>query len=93
MMWCMEMLAYFASPQQWFILAIVCLVVFGSSRLPDVALNLGKSLGILKKAKREFEEELLNAQTPEKNATAAVPEEVKAQAQAAASEEKDKAQA
>lgn len=57
-------LAYFGSPSQWFIFAIVCLVVFGASRLPDVARNLGKSLGILKKARREFEEELMKAQEP-----------------------------
>ncbi len=59
------MLAYLGSPTQWFILAVICLVVFGASRLPEIARNLGKSLGILRKAKREFEEELLNAQKPE----------------------------
>lgn len=61
----MQMLAYLGSPTQWFILAVVCLVVFGASRLPEIARNLGKSLGILRKAKREFEEELMNAQKPE----------------------------
>lgn len=76
----MQVLAYIGSSSQWFILAVVCLVVFGASRLPDLARNLGKSLGILRKAKREFEEELLKAQTPE---PPAVPEEMKAQASAA----------
>lgn len=60
----MQVLAYLGSPTQWFIFAIVVLVIFGSSRLPEVARNLGKSLGVLKKARREFEEELLNAQNP-----------------------------
>lgn len=58
----MQILAYLGSPSQWFILAVVCLVIFGSRRLPDLARNLGKSLGALKKARREFEEELLKAQ-------------------------------
>lgn len=83
----MEMIAYFASPQQWFILAIVCLVVFGASRLPDLARNLGKSIGILKKAKRDFEEELLKAQTPEQPAATALPDEQKAQQEAAVAQQ------
>ena len=58
----MQTLAYFGSPSHWFILAIVCLIVFGSRRLPEIARNLGKSLGALKKARREFEEELMHAQ-------------------------------
>lgn len=90
----MEMLAFALSPSHWFILAIVFLIVFGSKRLPDLARNMGKSLGILKKAKRDFEEELLKAQNAEPPATvAALPEEVKAQQQAApaAEEKKDEA--
>lgn len=65
------MFAFALSPSHWFILAIVFLIVFGSKRLPDLARNLGKSMGALRKAKREFEEELLKAQTPEPPATAA----------------------
>ncbi len=57
-------LAYFGSPSQWLIFAIICLVVFGASRLPEVARNLGKSLGILHRAKREFEQELMREQAP-----------------------------
>ena len=52
----MQVLAYLGSPTQWFILAIICLIVFGASRLPEIARNLGKSLGILRKAKRDFEQ-------------------------------------
>ena len=62
-------LAYFGSPSQWLIFAIICLVVFGASRLPEIARNLGKSLGILRRAKREFEQELMREQeTPQKSA-------------------------
>ncbi len=60
----MQVLAYLGSPTQWFILAIICLIVFGASRLPEIARNLGKSLGILRKAKRDFERELLDAEQP-----------------------------
>ncbi len=58
----MQTLAYLGSPTQWFILAIICLIVFGASRLPEIARNLGKSLGILRQAKRDFEQELMNAE-------------------------------
>ena len=62
-------LAYFGSPSQWLIFAIICLVVFGASRLPEIARNLGKRLGILRRAKREFEQELMREQeTPQKSA-------------------------
>lgn len=86
----MQFLAYFGSSAHWLIFAIVCLLVFGASRLPDLARNLGKSLGILKKARREFEEELMRAQSPERpapTATTTIPEEVKAQADADGSSE------
>ena len=55
-------LAQFGSPTHWLIFLIVVLVVFGARRLPDVARNLGKSLGEFKKARREFEEELKKAE-------------------------------
>lgn len=70
----MHVLAYFGSSAHWLIFAIVCLLVFGASRLPDLARNLGKSLGILKKARREFEEELMRAQTPEQQQTPPAPQ-------------------
>ncbi len=60
----MQTFAYLGSPTQWFILAVICLLVFGAHRLPEIARNLGKSLGILRKAKRDFEQELMNAEHP-----------------------------
>ncbi len=59
-------LAQFGSPSHWLIFLIVVLVVFGARRLPDIARNLGRSLGEFKKARREFEEELMKAQQDEK---------------------------
>ncbi len=75
----MQILASLGSPTQWFILAVVCLIVFGASRLPEIARNLGKSLGILRKAKREFEEELMNAQKSEPSRDKASSPEAEAQ--------------
>lgn len=58
-------LAQFGSPTHWLIFLAIVLVVFGAKRLPDVARNLGKSLGEFKKARREFEEELMKADKEE----------------------------
>ncbi len=52
-------LALFNSPQQWLILIIVFLVIFGAKRLPEVARGLGRSLSEFKKARAEFEAELM----------------------------------
>lgn len=68
---------------QWVILFAIVLVVFGAKRLPDVARNLGKSLGEFKKARREFEEELMKAENPERPQPAPKPLE------APSSEEKE----
>ena len=71
----MQVIAQIGSPAQWFILIIICLVIFGAKRLPDVARSLGRSLAAFKKAKQDFEQELINAEqapadkTDEKNAT------------------------
>ncbi|MFI3243140.1 MAG: twin-arginine translocase TatA/TatE family subunit [Akkermansia sp.] len=55
-------LANLGSPMHWFILAVVCLIVFGAKRLPDIARNIGKSLGELKKVRQEFEDAAMNAE-------------------------------
>ncbi|MDO5469761.1 MAG: twin-arginine translocase TatA/TatE family subunit [Akkermansia sp.] len=70
-------LAQFGSPTHWLIFLIVVLVVFGARRLPEVARSLGKSMGEFKKARREFEEELMKA-------------EKKGEGEAPAGDEKDK---
>jgi len=44
------------------IIAILVLVLFGAKKLPTFARSLGKSMGELKKARTEFENELHNAQ-------------------------------
>lgn len=65
----MVVLAQIGSASQWLILLIVCLVIFGAKRLPDLARNLGRSLAAFKKAKHDFEEELMkdDSDTRQKN--------------------------
>ncbi len=46
------------------ILIIVCLVIFGAKHLPEIARNLGKGLGEFKKARKQFEDELMKEDTP-----------------------------
>jgi len=42
----------------WLYILIIVLVLFGSTKLPQLARGLGKSLGEFKKAKEEFEKEV-----------------------------------
>lgn len=70
-------LAQFGSPTHWLIFLTIVLVVFGARRLPEIARNLGKSLGEFKKARREFEEELMKAQKSADDKPAALAEEKK----------------
>ncbi len=59
----MNTLAFFGlgTPE---IIAIVVVVflLFGAKKLPELARGLGKSLGEFRKAKTEFEEELMNTE-------------------------------
>lgn len=64
----MNTLAILSSPLQWGILILVCLLVFGAKRLPDIARALGRSLGEFGKARREFEDALNNSAAGEKKA-------------------------
>ncbi len=72
----MNILALFNSPQQWLILIIVCLVIFGAKRLPEIARGLGRSLGEFKKARTEFEKELMAEEKKNEIASTSTPDVV-----------------
>lgn len=63
----MMFLAYLGSPAQWFVLLLACLLIFGAKRLPELARTLGKALGELGKARKEFESALREASQESKD--------------------------
>ena len=77
----MQVIAQIGSPSQWLILIIICLVIFGAKRLPDIARNLGRGFASFKKAKREFEQELLSADKEEEQKPAPPKTDTKSQEQ------------
>ena len=50
-------LAMFESPTQWIIILAIVLVLFGSSRIPELMKGLGTGMKEFKKGIREDEEE------------------------------------
>lgn len=44
------------------IIFVIIFLLFGAKKLPELARGIGKSLGEFKKAKNEFENELLNSE-------------------------------
>lgn len=44
-------------PTHWIIVILVVIIIFGASKLPDIARNLGKSAKILKKEMRELQDD------------------------------------
>lgn len=49
---------------EWFFIFILCLLLFGAKRLPELARGLGKSMGEFQKAKAEIEREIAKAAAP-----------------------------
>jgi sec-independent protein translocase protein TatA len=45
--------------QEMVIIFVLCLLLFGAKKLPEFARGLGKSLGEFKKAREEFEHEIV----------------------------------
>ena len=59
----MNMLAIFGlGPPEIIAILVIVFLLFGAKKLPEFARGLGKSLGEFKKAKSEFEEELLKTE-------------------------------
>ncbi len=44
--------------QEWIVILLIILLLFGASKLPEVARSLGRSVGEFKKAQKEAEMEL-----------------------------------
>jgi TatA/E family protein of Tat protein translocase len=57
------MVAFFESPESWLVVALVAAVVFGSSRLPELARSLGRSKSEFQKGLRESREDSRGADT------------------------------
>ena len=49
------------------IILLILFLLFGAKKLPELARGIGKSLGEFKKAKSDFENELMNSDQPKKN--------------------------
>lgn len=44
--------------QEWILILLIVLVLFGAKRLPELARSLGQSMNEFRKAKDEFEREI-----------------------------------
>jgi sec-independent protein translocase protein TatA len=53
--------------QEMILIFIVVILLFGASKLPELARSMGKSVGEFKKAQRESELEIRNLQAPIKD--------------------------
>ncbi len=47
------------------LILVICLLIFGAARLPEIAKSLGKSIGEFKKAVKEGKEGIESAAKPE----------------------------
>lgn len=56
------------SPTVWVVVIVVLILVFGASKLPDIARNLGKSAKVLKEELNDLGEDPKQVQPPESGA-------------------------
>ena len=55
--------AFINSPQDWIVILLMVLLLFGAKKLPELARGIGKSMGEFKKAREDFEREITTAAT------------------------------
>jgi len=65
------MFAFINSPQDWIVILVIVLLLFGAKKLPELARGVGKSMGEFKKAREDFEREITSAATEVKTTEAA----------------------
>jgi sec-independent protein translocase protein TatA len=53
----MQPLAFFGRGEDWLIVLLIIVILFGSTRIPQLARSLGRSVSEFKKGVREGEEE------------------------------------
>jgi len=51
-------LAFISSPQDWMVIFLIALLLFGAKKLPELARGIGKAMGEFKSARDEFEREV-----------------------------------
>ena len=56
-------LAFITSPQDWTMILLIVLLLFGAKKLPELARGVGKSMGEFKRAKDDFESQITKAAT------------------------------
>ena len=56
-------LAFITSPQDWTVILLIVLLLFGAKKLPELARGVGKSMGEFKRARDDFESQLTKAAT------------------------------
>jgi sec-independent protein translocase protein TatA len=53
----MQALAFFGRGEDWLIVLLIIVILFGSTRIPQVARSLGRSVSEFKKGVREGEDD------------------------------------
>ena len=56
-------IAFINSPQDWIVILLIVMLLFGAKKLPELARGIGKSMGEFKKAREDFEREITTAAT------------------------------
>jgi len=56
-------IAFINSPQDWIVILLIVMLLFGAKKLPELARGVGKSMGEFKKAREDFEREITTAAT------------------------------
>lgn len=56
-------LAFIPGGMEWMIIFLVMLLLFGAKKLPELARGIGKSMGEFKRAREDFEDEVVKGES------------------------------